>query len=820
MAMTMKILMFLISIIQFLFPFVDIEVPELPEEETTEIVEEIPTEEQPTFDGCRHAGGEATCNTLAVCELCGEEYGTASGHKYMTNVTPATCTTDGFTTYKCMHCTYSYVGDEKTATGHNYKSRVIDPTCTAEGRTAYVCENCGDSYGEDTVPALGHNYVMTEVLPDCVNPGKYVYTCSRCSDSYYEENDKPLGHNYVAVVTAPTCKNKGYTTYTCPGCNDYYTDNIVDALGHSFTNYLSDNNASCRNDGTKTAYCDNGCGLTSTLIDTGSKLPHSDSNRDKHCDYGGEEMTMEFTHLTYDATAVRDIGDWGLTLEQFLARADKNDDVYVAAQGYVDTCGIIKSPYYTAKIEGVSVPVYGALTYVGETGKGSLHSFSEIYVEKGKYSTFEIEIFSAALNITDAKIIPASLGESVTVKDGKATAILSGYGAHTFMFNGDNQAYTYTVFVREEVDEEAEIQALTEAGYEVLVFSGYNLVKDPIVFSSPSVTKKVVYLRRGAYLMANHKFDINSDADNQGNPETLENGAVAAEHNGIGLNRFPFISAHNTSNIKVMGYGALDLSHLDRGERRGLVFSFANNIEVRGIKIINAPEWSFITYRCDEVTVKDVDIFGYRTNSDAFDICNSTDVTVTGCFARTGDDIFGVKALNGDANAITDNITFSNCYAWAGKARAFGIFGECNRNINNVTFRDSYVLVHDATWDENRIPAIGIVVETTNPDNGAIKFSNITFENIEICRNDAAAMNCLIYNGVNNFTIENLQFRNISYTSNRVLNRIVNYGGSGSNNSIQAVFENIKCGNTNVVDSNKTQYFSEESYHGNYITVK
>ena len=42
MAMTMKILMFIISIIQFLFPFVDIEVPELPEEETTEIVEEIP----------------------------------------------------------------------------------------------------------------------------------------------------------------------------------------------------------------------------------------------------------------------------------------------------------------------------------------------------------------------------------------------------------------------------------------------------------------------------------------------------------------------------------------------------------------------------------------------------------------------------------------------------------------------------------------------------------------------------------------------------------------------------------------------------------
>lgn len=820
MAMTMKILMFLMSIIQFLFPFIEFDTPEIPEEETTAIVEETTTQEQPTFDGCRHTGGVATCSTLAVCELCGESYGTTSLHKYSQTITPASCTEDGYTVFTCMYCSYIYIDNEKPATGHNYKSRVIAPTCEYEGRTAFVCENCNDTYGEDIVPALGHSYEMTEQLPDCVNAGKYIYTCSRCFDSYEEATDVPLGHNYIGIETKPTCTNRGYTTYTCPGCENSYIDDIKEASGHRFENYVPDGNATCSKDGTKTAYCENGCNNTSTLEDVGSMLPHTDNNKDKYCDNGGEELFMEFTHLTYPSEAVKTIDSWGRSLEEFTARADKTDeDIYTANCGYQDTSGIIISPFYTTKIDGVSVPVYGALTYIGTSGKGAIHSFSEIYVEKGEYCTFRIEITSASLGITDAKVIPESFGEKVTVSGGKVTAILSGYGAHTFMFNGDNQSYAYTVFVREEIDEDAEIAKLREDGYEVYEVAGY-MPFDYVVFSGTEVSNKVIYLRKGAYVMANHKFEIKSDADNQNKSEATDAGAQAIDHNGIGLNRFPFISAHNTKNIKVLGYGALDLSHLDRGERRGMVFTYSKNIEVRGVKLINSPEWSFITYRCENVDVKNVDIFGYRTNSDAFDICNSKIVTVDGCFARTGDDLFAAKALNGDANAVSDTITFTNCYAWAAKARAFGLFGESNRSVNNITFRDCYVLMHDATWDKDRIPAIGIVVETVNPDNGATKFSNITFENIEIYRNDAAAMNCLIYNGVTNFTIENVQFRNIIYSSNNVLNRVVDYGGEGSGNSIQTTFENVTCNGTKVVDSNKTQYFSEESYHGNYITIK
>ncbi|MBQ6862691.1 MAG: hypothetical protein IJO14_00485 [Clostridia bacterium] len=44
---------------------------------------------------------------------------------------------------------------------------------------------------------------------------------------------------------------------------------------HVFTNYVSDNNATCTADGTKTAYCDNGCGEKKTIADEGSKLAHT-----------------------------------------------------------------------------------------------------------------------------------------------------------------------------------------------------------------------------------------------------------------------------------------------------------------------------------------------------------------------------------------------------------------------------------------------------------------------------------------------------------------------------------------------------------------
>ena len=61
---------------------------------------------------------------------------------------------------------------------------------------------------------------------------------------------------------------------------------------------------------------------------------------------------------------------------------------------------------------------------------------------------------------------------------------------------------------------------------------------------------------------------------------------------------------------------------------------------------------------CNNVYIRDVDVFGYRQNSDAFDICNSRDVTVEGCFARTGDDGFVVITPD---NTALDLVVYVLC---------------------------------------------------------------------------------------------------------------------------------------------------------------
>lgn len=807
------ILLSFFQIFSFLFPSLNDPLPEEPDEPSSGVEEEDPTDEP---QGCQHLGGNATCIAKAICIRCGEEYGDFADHSYTTKVYAPTCTEDGYTVYSCQNCSDTYVDNNKAALGHDYKSRVIEPTCTEKGRTVYTCASCGDYYSENEIPEIGHNYIPEEKAPTCTDPGVTVYTCDNCGDSYTTDDLPALGHSYSHTVTPPTCTEEGYTTHVCSSCSDTYVSDRVPPTDHSFTNYTPDGNATCTKDGTKTAYCDNGCGGSKTVADENSVLPHTDNNKDKHCDIGGEELFMEFTHLTYPSNAVMKAEEWSssITLDKVLSRADKNDDLYASNQGYTDTNGIFISPYYTVKIDGISVPAYGTVTYSGETEKGTLHSFSEIYVEKNEYCTFEIEIASAGLNITKARVIPASLGEDVFVSEGKVTAILSGYGAHTFIFNDDENNYAYTIFVREEIDEDAEIAALREQGYTVHVVDGYMTHSYTNFHGTPN---QVIYLKKGSYVVADHKFDINSDSDNQSKEETGDDGSLASQHNGLGLNRFPFINVHDTNNIKILGYGAIDLTHLDRGERRGLVFSFTNNIEVRGVKLINSPEWTFITYRCNNVTIKDVDIFGYRQNSDAFAICNSQNVLLDGCFAKTGDDAFCVKTMGGDANAITQGITVQNCYAWATKARAFGIFGETYKNMSDITFKDCYVLKHDALWDETKIPAIGIVAEVTDATS-AYSINNVTFENIEISNNKAAAANVIIFNQVGNLNISDITFKNISYSSNAVMNHVVTYNSTSTISNV--IFENTTCNGANVVDSNKTLYFKEDSYHGNYITVK
>ena len=184
--------------------------------------------------GCQVKGslgshdGTATCTERATCSICGATYGTKDpNHHDLTHHdgTAATCTQPGSLEYwQCSDC-HKLFADAAAAqpitdtvipaTHHaNARRTAGDPaTCTQDGYAAYwYCPDCG---------------------------------------SYFADADGKLDES---------------KTYTGP--EDFYQE----AMGHSFTHYVYDNNATYDDDGTETAQCDHGCGLTDTRTKVGSKL--------------------------------------------------------------------------------------------------------------------------------------------------------------------------------------------------------------------------------------------------------------------------------------------------------------------------------------------------------------------------------------------------------------------------------------------------------------------------------------------------------------------------------------------------------------------
>ncbi len=510
------------------------------------------------------------------------------------------------------------------------------------------------------------------------------------------------------------------------------------------------------------------------------------------------ERRKDFEYLEYPADAIINPKDAGLTLSSYKSRADDDgDELYLNAQGYSDINGIIDSPYFVVHMEGKRIPVYATTVFVGATQKGEIHSYCEVYVDTKSAINYEFQLTSTDFSIKSVKVMPTSLNMRTTNNGNVVNAKITQLGTYTFVFNETDQTHGFTLFVRELVDEEQEI-----ANYKAQYGENNVVVVEDILtapyFNFYGASNMVYYLKRGSYLLAQHTIDINNETDDANNVEADANGQV-----GLGLTRFPYMNFHCVNNVKLVGSGVVDLSHLDRRERRGLVFSYCTNIEVDGIKIVNPPEWSFITYDCENVTIKNVDIFGYRQNSDAFAICNTRNATIDNSFCRSGDDLFDVKTAGGRPEAISQNIAFTNCTAWNGKARCFGICGEANMDIKDIIFKDSAVVFHDATWNKDRIPALAIVVEQ-----GGGSISDVTFDNIEIHHAASRAIGCLVYeNSVQNFNINNVTYKNISYTSS-LPNKIA---GTNSTNSVSAIFEKIYY-NGSKVNAINSSLFETDSY--------
>ncbi|MGN0534317.1 MAG: leucine-rich repeat domain-containing protein [Eubacterium sp.] len=199
------------------------------------------------------------------------------------------------------------------------KILILNPECRISD-TEYAISDTAAIYGiaGSTAQAYAEKYSRTFV-PVCL--------------------DGTENHSFDSSTTA-TCTEDGITTYNCSICGYTYEKDTA-ATGHSFTNYISNNDFSCTQDGTKTAECDNACGETDTVDDTGSATGHN---------YTQTVVAPSCTAQGYTEYICENCGDlYKSDYTDALGHSFSNDEKYC-----LNGCGEINPDYSEAVIPNPS----------------------------------------------------------------------------------------------------------------------------------------------------------------------------------------------------------------------------------------------------------------------------------------------------------------------------------------------------------------------------------------------------------------------------------------------------------------------------------
>ncbi len=354
-------------------------------------------------DSC--TGGEATETEKAVCEVCNGEYGSVLEHTHVFDKkvisddyleSKATCDNPAKYYYACAcwakgELTFengSKLGHsygEFTSNGDNTHSKVcandsthvITDSCsggTATETERAVCEVCHSEYG--AVLGHTHNYnkkvaslAYIENPATCQKKSTYYFSCScGLKGSLTFEYGNYADHKYTNYVynDDATCAEDGtetaYCDYTC-GESDTRTK-LGTKLEHSYTNYVYNDDATCTEDGTETAYCDYTCGENDTRTKVGTALNH-DYVEDENLrfeDSNGLDLTLECSVCD----DVKEINDATLidSVEATCGREGKNTYEYLdPSTGDPKTIVIVtaKIPYH--KLAGFETKLYLDKTY-------------------------------------------------------------------------------------------------------------------------------------------------------------------------------------------------------------------------------------------------------------------------------------------------------------------------------------------------------------------------------------------------------------------------------------------------------------------------
>lgn len=233
-----------------------------------------------------YEGTEAEWNNLykgSYADSEGEVYLTVYfEHIHVNDEITETCTG---TEYRCVVCETVNVIEEN-GNGHNWRVSDYDNESCDEGRTVwYYCDECDE---EKTVYYTEHSWyedAECKQEPTCGNYGYYFYRCKNCYDIKTEDIPPTGNHSIIWFSNNDaTCTEDGTKVAVCENCESGELEYAVDegsALGHDYNAWIDLSDVSCTQDGISVRSCKR-CALID--VEKEKAYGHDDNNGDGKCD--------------------------------------------------------------------------------------------------------------------------------------------------------------------------------------------------------------------------------------------------------------------------------------------------------------------------------------------------------------------------------------------------------------------------------------------------------------------------------------------------------------------------------------------------------
>ena len=226
-----------------------------------------------------------------------------------------------------------------------------------------------------------------------------------------------------------------------------------------------------------------------------------------------------------------------------------------------------------------------------------------------------------------------------------------------------------------------------------------------------------------------------------------------------------------------------------------IIFSGCRNVTVRDLLISNGSFWTLHFADCDAVHVSGIRLFNNMMvpNADGIDVTSCTNVTITGCDIRAGDDAIAITGYDHHFEIPgfqhlrhpSENIQVSNCNLQSyssgirigfldqnsvrnihvsnvnitNSTRGIGLFLRDEGSLENIFFSNIFIetTLRTGDWWGNGEP-IHISAVRGKPDGKLGKISHVRFDHI-ICRGE----NGILLFGSAESEPEDIAFRDISF---------------------------------------------------------